>query len=129
MDLEELDLSDDIKIQANTFDHLKNLKFLKLDIKSANIPEFLFKDLTKLKELSLGYISGLNNNHICGLDNLESLEVVCSFNGQIQNFLNVKTLTLNYFEFEEFSFKSFKNLETLSLKNPNFYNEIPNDFF
>ena len=128
--LEELTLSGDFKIQENSFDDLKNLKYLKLEVKSYDFPEFLFKNLSNLKKLSLIYETKfLNNNHFCGLVSLESLEITLGVNGKIENLLNLKELTLNDFQFEEFSFKNFKNLETLKLEYPDFNDEPPKDLF
>ena len=125
--LKELSLYGDIIIIENQFDTLKNLTSLKLKFLSDQIPKFLFKNLKKLKELSLEfYIKGLNQNHLCGLDNLESLKLVSNFNGQIDNLANLKTLTLQGFNLEDFSFKNFKNLETLCLDEP-FVNISPKD--
>ena len=126
--LEDLTLSGYIGIEENSFDNLKNLTRLKLRIYSGVIPEFLFKNLNKLKELSI-HKGGLNKDHMHGLDNLESLELFDSFDGQIENLLNLKKLTLKSFHFKEFSFKYFKNLETLSVEIFDFDRKTPKKIF
>ena len=133
--LEQLTLRgrDTIKIEEKSFDNLKNLISLNIHVKSVDFHEFLFKNLKKLKELSLRCKAVFNDKHSIALDNLESLKLFCTFNGQIKNLLNLKKLTLNSFSFQDFSFKNFQNLETLNLKRPHFYNvfynKIPKDLF
>ena len=101
------------------FDSLHSLTYLELTIRT--IPEFLFKNLTKLKELKLvlRISMELNSNHFDGLENLEIFELrgphKLELNKCLGSMLNLKNLELECVTLNQFSLLPFEKVEKLKL--------------
>ena len=120
LDLKELHIecSNIQKVDANSFDKLQSLTNLELaDLQT--VPEFLFQNLKHLNKLEFINCKELqlNKNHFHGLDNLEELKYNGKFDGEIDNLINLKKLTLDHFVFEAFTFEGFEKIEELKLTN------------
>ena len=106
-------------IEENSFDMLTQLLSLKL-MGVRRLPKFLFLNLKKLKELFITKCKKLKlyKNHFEGLGNLESFRYGGQFGEEIDNLINLKKLSLNYFVFDDFfTFKGFEKLESLQITN------------
>ena len=111
------------EINFNLLENLTHLQFV-FDISCTKIlPEFLFKDLTKLKSLVLIKIDNLNSNHFEGLEHLQTLilnghrnkKVV--LNQCLDSMVNLKHLELERVVLNQFSLLPFDKVEKLKLND------------